>query len=104
MELKRKLDAKTDEFKLAEGKVTRAAETGALTDEKIADIVSQLGLANVEKDELRTSNREKDQLIKELTEKIMAMQNRYAKFPFFLVLIWWFKLNIKYLYFVLSII
>ena len=78
MELKRKLDAKTEQLKAAEDKVTRAAETGALTDEKIADIVTQLGLANAEKDELRTSNRDKDQLIKELTEKVMAMQNRYV--------------------------
>ena len=31
MELKRKLDTKTDELKVAEEKVARAAESGALT-------------------------------------------------------------------------
>ena len=76
MELKRKLDSKTEELKQSEEKVARAAENGALTDEKIAEIVTQLGLANAEKDELHKSGLEKDKIIKDLSEKIAAMQNR----------------------------
>ena len=76
MELKRKLDTKTEQLKIAEEKVTRAAESGALTDEKIAEIVTQLGMANAEKDELVGSNNDKDKIIKELTDKVAAMQNR----------------------------
>ena len=76
MELKRKLDTKTEQLKIAEEKVTRAAESGALTDEKIAEIVTQLGMANAEKDELVESNNDKDKIIKELTDKVAAMQNR----------------------------
>ena len=45
-------------------------------DEKIAEIVTQLGLANAEKDELHKSGLEKDKIIKDLSEKISAMQNR----------------------------
>ena len=47
-----------------------------LTDEKIAEIVTQLGMANAEKDELVVANKDKDKIIKELTEKVAAMQNR----------------------------
>ena len=60
MELKRKLDQKSEECKKAELKLEKAAESGQMSDDKIAEIVGQLGEVSAERDELYNIHKQKD--------------------------------------------
>jgi len=63
MELKRKLDEKTELFKAAELKLVRAEENGAITDDKINEIVEQLGTVAAERDVVIEQSNQKDKTI-----------------------------------------
>jgi len=63
MELKRKLDQKSEECKKAELKLEKAAESGQMSDDKIAEIVGQLGEVSAERDELYNIHKQKDSRI-----------------------------------------
>ena len=66
MELKRKLDEKSELFKAAELKLVRAEENGAITDDKINEIVEQLGTVAAERDVVIEQSNQKDKTIEVL--------------------------------------
>ena len=63
MELKRKLDEKSELLKASELKLMRADENGAMTDDKINEIVNQLGEVAAERDLVISESAQKDKTI-----------------------------------------